>query len=164
MESQKIINLLEQTESEDLKFLTKKWYINNDQNNGQYGKRNQNDSTIKFSTEIVKSFLVDYSDACILVTGDIKVVGGDNNIPVAFKNFHPFIRSVIYLNDEHVDTAENLDLTMDLYNLIEYRDNYSDTKGSLYHYKRPEQTRGDDGLIATVNNTSTLIQISIGFN
>ena len=134
MESQKIINLLEQADSEDLKFLTKKWYIINSQNNGQYGKGNQNDSTIKFSTEIVKSFLVDYSDAYILVTGDIKVVGGnDDTLVVAFKNCHPFVRSIIHLNDEQVDTAENLDLTMDLYNLIEYSDNYSDTTGPLYH-------------------------------
>ena len=59
MDSQKIINLLEQPgddDNDELKFQTKKWYIINDQNNGQYVKGDQNDSTIKFSTEIVKSF------------------------------------------------------------------------------------------------------------
>ena len=95
-ESQKIINLLEQPDDDELKFQTKKWYIINDQNNGQYGKGNQNDSTIKFSTEIVKSFLVDYSDSYILVTGDIQVVGRTANTNVAFKICHPFVR----LNDE----------------------------------------------------------------
>ena len=51
MESQKIIQLLEQSDDDDkLKFQTKKWYIMNDQNNCQYGKGNENDSTIKFST------------------------------------------------------------------------------------------------------------------
>ena len=50
MESQKIINLLEQSDNNEIKFRTKKWYIINDQNNGQYGKGDQNDSTIKFST------------------------------------------------------------------------------------------------------------------
>ena len=45
------------------KFKQKKWHINNDQNHGQYGKGDTNDSTIKFSTEVVKPFLVDYSDA-----------------------------------------------------------------------------------------------------
>ena len=50
MESQKIINLLEQPDEDDLKFQTKKWYIINDQNNGQYGKGDQNESTIKIIT------------------------------------------------------------------------------------------------------------------
>ena len=112
MESQKITKLLEQTDDEELKFQTKKWYITNDQNNGQYSKGDQSDSTIKFSTEIVKCFLEDYSDAYILVTGDIKVVAADVNTNAAFKNCYPFIRAVIHLNDEHVDTAENLDLGM----------------------------------------------------
>ena len=114
MESQKILNLLEYSDDEESKFLTKKWCIINDQNNGQYGKGNQNDSTIKFNTEIVKSFLVDHSDAYILVTGDIRVVNGNVNASVAFKNCHPFIRAIIHLNHEHRDTAENLNLTMNL--------------------------------------------------
>ena len=42
-----------------------------------------------------------------------------------------------HLNDEHVETAENL--VTNLYNLIEYSDNYSDTTGSLWQYKRDEQ-------------------------
>ena len=45
---------------------------------------------------------------------------------------------MIHLNDEHLDTAENLDLIMNMYNLIEYSDNYSDFTASLYHYKRQE--------------------------
>ena len=101
MESQKVVNLLEYSDDDNrLGFQTKKWYIINDQNNSQYGKGNENDSTIKFITETVKSFLVDYSDAYILVTGDIKIVGGNANTNIAFKNCHPFIRSVIHLNDE----------------------------------------------------------------
>ena len=142
MESQKKLNLLEQTDSKDLKFQTKKCYIINDQNNGQYGKGHQNDSTIKFSTDIVKSFLVDYSDAYILVTGDIKVINGDDNTNVAFKSCHPFTRLLVHLNDEHVGTAENLDLTMGcLYNLLEYSDNYADSTAILYQYKRSEQSK-----------------------
>ena len=57
MESQKIINLLDHKDEDDPKIHTKKWYIINDQNNGQYGKGRENDSTIKFSTEIVKPFI-----------------------------------------------------------------------------------------------------------
>ena len=36
-----------------------------------------------------------------------------------------------HINDEHIDTAENVDVIMPMYNLIEYSDNYSDTSGSL---------------------------------
>ena len=142
MESQKIINLLEQSGNDDeSKFLIKKWYIINDQNNGQYGKGDRNDSTIKFSTEIVKSFLVDYSEPYILVTGNIIIAGDDDNAKAAIKDCHPFIRSVIHLNDEHVDTAENLDLIMNMYNLLEYSDNYVDTSASLYQYKKTRTTK-----------------------
>ena len=75
METQKIVNLLNDSESESSKLATRKWYIINDQNNGQYGRGNENDSTIKFETKVVKSSLCDYSDAYILLTGDIKVAG-----------------------------------------------------------------------------------------
>ena len=151
MESQKIIILLEQTDDEELKFQTKKWYIINDQNNGSYGKGDQNDSTIKFSKETVKSFLVDYSDAYILVTGDITVVGGDGNTKVAFKNCHQFIRAVNHMNDEHVDSSENLDLITNMYNLIEYSDNYSDSTASLYHCKRQEPNLDAAGDVADLD-------------
>ena len=79
------------------------------------------------------------------MTGDISVVNRDNDTKVAFKNCHPFTRSVIHLNDEHIGTAENLDLTMNLYNLIEYSDNYADTTAFLYQYKRPEQPLDNNG-------------------
>ena len=79
------------------------------------------------------------------MTGNITAVGGNANTNVAFKNCHPFTRSVIHLNDEHVDTAENLDLTMNLYNLVEYSDNYADTTASLYQYKRPQQPKTNAG-------------------
>ena len=67
MEAKEIINLLESSDDDELKFQTKKWYIVNDQNNEQYGKGNENDSTIKFNTEIIKPNFCDYSDACMLV-------------------------------------------------------------------------------------------------
>ena len=90
MEIQKIINLLGESDDELLKFATRKWYIINDQNNGQYGKGDENDSTVKFDTKFIKPNLCDYSDAYILVTGDIAVVNGNQNISIAFKNicFH----------------------------------------------------------------------------
>ena len=63
--------------------------------------------------------IINYSDAFILVTGDIEVVNGNDNILVAFKNCHPFIRALVHLNVD-VGKVENLDLIMKLYNLIEY--------------------------------------------
>ena len=74
MQAQKIVNLLEESDDEVLKFSTRKWYIINDQNNGQYGKGDANDSTIKIDTKVIKPNLCDYSDSFILVTGDIAVV------------------------------------------------------------------------------------------
>ena len=129
MESQKTKNLLDHKENTYPKYQTKKWYIINDQNNGQYGKGNNNDATVKIDTDAVKRFLCDYADAYILVTGDITIVGGDNNTKVAFKNCHPFIKGKIHLNDTHVDESNNLDILMNMYNLIEYSDNYSDSTG-----------------------------------
>ena len=112
-----------------------------------------NDTTVKIDTEVEKPFLVDYADAYILVTSNITVVGGDNNTSAAFKNCHPFTRSEIHLNDEHVETADNLDLIMNVYNLIEYSDNYSDSTASLHHFKRQEP--GLNNAELTINNSSS---------
>ena len=124
MESQKIKNILDHKENTYLKYQTKKWYIINDQNNGQY----------------------DYSDAYILVTSDITAVGGCDDTKIAFKNCHPFTKGKINLNDTHVDESDNLDLIMNMYNLIEYSDNYSDSTASLYHFKRQEHLANDANL------------------
>ena len=120
METQKIVNLL----NESSKFAGRKWYVINDQDNTEYSEGNKKDPNIKFEIKIIKSVLCDYSDAYILVTGDIKVTAIDEDTNVAFKNSAPFTRCVTHINDEHIDTAENLDIVMNMYNLIEYSDNY----------------------------------------
>ena len=98
METQKILNLLNDSNNESLKFSTRNFYIINDQNNGQYGKGDENGSTIKFDTKVIKPNLCDYSDAHILVSGDIAVVNRNQNISIAFKNCTPFTRRVTHLN------------------------------------------------------------------
>ena len=141
METQKIVNLPNDSDNEYSKVATRKWYIINDQNNGQYGRGNENDSTIKFDTKVIKSNLCDYSDAYILVTGDIRlqvIAGVAANTNVAFKDCAPFKRCAIHINDEHVETAENLDIIMLIYNLLKYSDNYADCSGSQYQSKRDE--------------------------
>ena len=65
METQKNANLLNDSDNEYWKFATRKWYIINGQNNGQYGEGNENDSTIKFETNVIKPNLCGYSDAYI---------------------------------------------------------------------------------------------------
>ena len=40
------------------------------------------------------------------------------------------------MKDENVDDADDLDITMPMCNLIEYSDNYSDTSGNLWQFKR----------------------------
>ena len=118
MEIHKIVSLLSDSDNESSKFVTRERYIINDQNNGQHGRGNENDSTIKFETKVIKSNFCDYSDAYILVTGDIKIMAVAADINVAFKNFAPFTRCVTHINDEQVKTAENLDTIMPMYNLI----------------------------------------------
>ena len=95
-------------------------------------------SIVKFDPEFVRTFLCGYHNAYILVTGNIKVQNGNEATRVAIKNCHPFTRASFKLNNEKVDTADNLDLAMNLYNMLEYSDNYADTTGSFYQYKRPE--------------------------
>ena len=60
IKTQKIVNLLNVTESS--KFETRKWYVFIDQNNTKYGEGNENDSTIKFETKVIKSSFCSYSD------------------------------------------------------------------------------------------------------
>ena len=68
------------------------------------------------------------------------VTVGDENANVAFANCAPFTKCVIHINDEQIDTVENLDIIMAMYDLIEYGDNYSETSGSLWQFKRDEST------------------------
>ena len=64
-------------------------------------------------------------------------------------------RALKPINDEHVDTAENLDIVMPMYNLIEYSDNYQDSSATLYQYKRDEPPEGDPIPNLAVDNSSS---------
>ena len=142
MENQKIINLLDKIDTNSKHFATKKWYIINDENNTNYGVNKDtganNRDTIKYDTRVLKPNLCDYAEAYILVDGTIRGTGGNNNTRLALKNCAPFTKCNLEINDEHVDTAENLDIAMPMYNLIEYSDNYQDSSATLCQYKRDE--------------------------
>ena len=127
METQKIINLLNDSSNEESKFATKKWYVIDSQTTK--GKYKQGD-TIKFEIETIKSSLCDYSDAFILVTGNI-TVAANNDADVAYKNCEPFSTCTTKINDIFVDEANHIYIATPMYNLIENSDHYSDTSGSL---------------------------------
>ena len=134
METQKIVNLLNGTGNENSKFAKKKWYVINSESKGVYSHENE----IKFLTSSLESSLCDSSDAYILVTGNITVAGGNTNTKVGFKNCAPFNECRIEINETFVDKTELINIAMPMYNLIEYSDNYSDTSGSLWQFKRDE--------------------------
>ena len=108
--------------------------------------------TIKFETETIKSSLCDYSGAFILVTGNI-TVAADDNTDVAFKNCAPFSTCTTKINDVFVDEANHIYIAMPMYNLIEYSDNYSDTSGSLWQFKRDEVPANNADL--TIDNSQS---------
>ena len=120
MENQKIINLLNKSHTNSKHFATKKWYIINDENNTNYGVDKNaganNPDTIKYDTRLLKPNLCNYADAYILVDGTISAGGADDNTRLALKNCAPFTKCNLEINDEHVDTAENLDIVMPMYN------------------------------------------------
>ena len=100
--------------------------------------------TIKFETETIKLSLCDYSDAFILVPGNI-TVNATNNTVVAFKNCAPFCTCKTKINDIFVDEANHIYIAMPMYNLIECSDNYSDTSGSLRQFRRDKALVNNDG-------------------
>ena len=91
---------------------------------------------------MLRSNLCDYADSCILVKGTITITGeGDNaavkraderNKGVTFKNCAPFTKCISRINNTDIDNADDIDIVMPMYNLIEYSDNYSKTSRSLW--------------------------------
>ena len=157
METQKIVNLLGGADNKSLKFATRKWYVIPAQNNTDYGEGKKDSTTVKFETKVIKSSLEDYSDAYILVAEDLTAIGGDGHTRIAFNNCSASTKYLNHINNEHVDNADNLDIIMPIYNLIEYSDNYSDTSGSLWQIKRDERrvkNTGNSENISTANSRS----------
>ena len=115
METQKIIHLLNDSNNGESKFATKKGYIIDSQTTkGKY----KQDNTIKFETGTIKSSLCDYSDAFVLVTGNI-TVAASYDTDVAFEKCAPFSTCTTKINDIFVDEANHIYIAMSMYNLIE---------------------------------------------
>ena len=159
MENQKIINLLNKDDDDFKHFATKKLYIINNENNTNYGVNKDtgadNPDTIKYDTRVLKTNLCDYAEVYILVDGTIRATNALNATRLALKNCAPFTKCNLEINDEHIDTTENLDIVMPMCNLIEYSDNYEDSSATLYQYKRHEPPEDDAVADLTANNSNS---------
>ena len=112
---------------------------------------------------MLRSSLCDYCDAYILVKGTITVTapGVNNNAnnirdkrnrPLILKNNAPFVSCITRINGELIEDADDLDIVMPIYNLLEYSKNYRKTIGSLYNYYRDELSDdADDNNFANIN-------------
>ena len=92
---------------------------------------------------MLRSSLCDYSDAFILVSGTLTIIGAgaddaakridERNEGVKFKNSAPFTDWISEINNTQTDNAKDIDVVMPMNNLIEYNVNYSKT-GSFWQY------------------------------
>ena len=136
MEYQKITNLLDNevllsTSNQPSKFRTRNWVEINDESRGTY---TSND--IIFKPAMLRSNLCDYADAYIHVKGTITITRArdddaaeqldERNKSVIFKNCAPFTKWISKINNTVIDTAQDIDIVMPMYNLIEYSNNYSE--------------------------------------
>ena len=126
MQYQKIANFLDSASNKPSKFRTRNWIEINDDIRGAYSPNKQ----IRFKTAMLRSSLCDYSNAYILVKGNITVTNttavaaaNNTNKKVIFKSCSPFTNCIRKTNTE-IDNAECIDIVIPTHNLIEYRDNY----------------------------------------
>ena len=155
MEYQKIGNLLNDESNKRSKFRITNWVEINDEGRGTYSHNKQ----VKFKTTILRSSLCNYSDAYILVKGNITVnntaaagaAANNTNKKVIFKNCAPFTSCISKINNTQIDNAEYIDTLMPMYNLIEYSDNYSKKSGSLWQYCKE---------ISAINNNGTIVDFN----
>ena len=125
METQKIVIFLNDSSNKEPKFVTKNGTLQKVKTARiQYSQNN----SVKCETESIKSSLCDYSDAFILVTGDI-LGTADNDADVVFKTCALFCACKTKINDVIIDEPNHIYMAMPMYNLIEYSDNCSDTSG-----------------------------------
>ena len=182
MEFQKIVNFIGTTsDNKDLPtFVTKKWIEVYDQSEENYNVNKE----IRIKTSMLRSDLCDFSDAYIVVKGNITVIkktftADDIDAPnntaanvaatntannnafgdkkLVFKNNAPFINCISKINGVKIDNAEDLDVVIPMYNLLEYSKNYKKTTGSLWNYHRdePSSTIGDSNITHSILNSKS---------
>ena len=87
---------------------------------------------------MLRSDLYDFNDAYIVGKWDITLDANKRNKKLAFKNNAPFINCISKINGVKIDNAQDLDVVMPMYNLLEYSKNYRKTTSSLWNYYRDE--------------------------
>ena len=92
---------------------------------------------------MLRSDLCDYSDAYIVVKGDIALIKTNGrgiidkkNKFLAFKNNALFTNCISEINNVLIDNAEDLHIVMPMYNLLEFSKNYRKTTKSFQNYYR----------------------------
>ena len=150
MKYQKIANVLDSASNQPSKFRTRNWVETNDESRETLLVMILNDisNDITFKTTMLRSNLCDYADAYILVNGRITITGaGDDGAArraderdkgVTFKNCAPFTKCISRINNTDIDNAQDIDIVMPMYNLIEYSDNYSKTSRSFWQYNKDD--------------------------
>ena len=130
MEYQKITNLLGTTLDEIPRFITKKWVKVHDQS-GSAEDRYKPSKQIRFKTSMLRSDLCNFSDAYIAAKGTITLTKDAfrkfidvRYKSLAFKDNARFTNSISKINNVLIDNAEDLDVVMPMYNLIEYSKNF----------------------------------------
>ena len=138
MEFNKINNLLGPAYDKVPRFITKKWTEVQSQSGNTYNTS----KPIRFKTSMLRSDLCNYSDAYVWVKGKITVTNPNDNAnfnkELTLKNNAPFTSCISKINGELVESAEDLDIVMPMYNLLEYCKNYEKTSESLFNYCRDE--------------------------
>ena len=152
MEYRKIANLLDNkvelnASNQPSKFSKRNWVEINDESRGTYY-----DNDIKFKTTMLRFNLCDYAHAYILVKGTITITGAGNDDAakrlderskgVIFKSCTPFTKCISRINNANIDNAQDIDILIPMYNLIEYSNNYSKTLGSLWQYYNDDPNDG----------------------
>ena len=160
MEFNKINNLLGSAHDKVPRFITKKWIEVQSQSGNTYNTS----KPIRFKTSMLRSDLCDYSDAYVWVKGKITVTNPNDNAnfnkELILKNNAPFISCISKTNGELVENAEDLDIVMPMYYLLEYSKNYEKTSGSLFNYYRDESKEhkigaGDDAINISIRNSKS---------
>ena len=108
---------------------------------------------------MLRSNLFDLNDAYIVVKGIVTISADERyrdkmNRQVILKNNTPFISCISRIS-LLVENAEDLDIVVPMYNLLEYSKNYSKTSASLRNYYRDELTyeTNDNGQHKNVINS-----------
>ena len=135
MEFNKIINSLGPAHDKVPRFVTKKWIEVQSQSGNTYNTS----KSIRFKTSMLRSDLCNFSDAYVWVKGKITVTNENDNAnfnkELALKNNALFISCISKINGELVQNAEDLDIVIPMYNLLEYS---KKTSASLFNYYRDE--------------------------